>query len=77
VFLAGSLARWPGADRQLAAIARLSVTNIPDALALLAPEARRVVPAHAIPEISIATGLALRGISAAESADSPIAASGP
>jgi type IV pilus assembly protein PilM len=67
VFLAGSLARWPGADRHLAAIARLPVTNIPDPLAVLAPEARRVVPAHAIPEIAVATGLALRGAAAMES----------
>jgi Tfp pilus assembly PilM family ATPase len=73
VYLAGSLARWPGADRQLAAIARLPVTNIPDPLAVLAPEARRVIPAHAIPEIAVATGLALRGV-ATETADTVIAA---
>jgi type IV pilus assembly protein PilM len=61
VHLVGSLARWPGADRLLASIARLPVTNIPDPLAVLAPEARSALPAAAIPELAVATGLALRG----------------
>jgi type IV pilus assembly protein PilM len=75
VYLVGSLARWPGADRQLAAIARMPVTNIPDPLAVLAPDARRAVPAEAIPEIAVATGLALRGAMAAETvATTPVAA---
>jgi len=65
VYLVGSLARWPGADRQLAAIARMPVTNIPDPISVLAPE----VPTQAIPEIAVATGLALRGAVAAESGD--------
>jgi Tfp pilus assembly PilM family ATPase len=68
VYLAGSLARWPGADRQLAAIARLPVTNIPDPLAVLTAEARSAVPAQALPEIAVATGLALRDV-AGEEAD--------
>lgn len=73
VYLVGSLARWPGADRQLAALARVPVT-MPDPLAALAPDARRVVPHHAIPEIAVATGLALRGIVAAESLEAAPAA---
>ena len=68
VYLVGSLARWPGADRQLAAIARIPVA-MPDPLGALPPEARRVVPPHAIPEIAVATGLALRGVVAAENVE--------
>jgi Tfp pilus assembly PilM family ATPase len=70
VHLVGSLARWPGADRQLAALSRMPVT-IPDPFAVLAPDARRVVPAHAVPEIAVATGLALRGIVASEQLEAP------
>jgi hypothetical protein len=41
---------------------------------VLAPEARRAVPAEAIPEIAVATGLALRGVVAVETVDAPQAA---
>ena len=36
VFLVGSMARWPGADRILGTLARLPVTNVPDPLAGIA-----------------------------------------
>ena len=62
VYLVGSIARWPGADRRLSALAGIPVTNIPDPLAALATTDGRRLPERAIPEIAVATGLALREI---------------
>ena len=63
---AGISRRQPGAVAGSRPTARCDRANprdqLPDPLAALAPEARRVVPAHAIPEIAVATGLALRGV---------------
>lgn len=64
VYLVGSLARWPGADRRLSALAGIPVTNIPDPLAALTRAGDPRLPERAIPEIAVATGLALREVAA-------------
>jgi type IV pilus assembly protein PilM len=62
VYLVGSIARWPGADRHVSAIAGIPVTNVPDPLAALMRGSDKVVPERAIPDIAVATGLALRDV---------------
>ncbi|CAN5167796.1 N/A [soil metagenome] len=65
VCLVGSIARWPGADRHLSLLAGLPVTNVPDPLtALMHTRDGAVVPQRAIPDIAVATGLALRDLDA-------------
>ncbi|HUO82315.1 MAG TPA: pilus assembly protein PilM [Gammaproteobacteria bacterium] len=65
VYLVGSIARWPGADRRLSALAGIPVTNIPDPLAALSLTDGQRLPERAIPEIAVATGLALREVASA------------
>ncbi|MGH8495018.1 MAG: pilus assembly protein PilM [Gammaproteobacteria bacterium] len=62
VYLVGSIARWPGADRQLSTLAGMPVTNVPDPLAALPRKDGRSLPRRVIPEIAVATGLSLRDI---------------
>jgi type IV pilus assembly protein PilM len=60
VYLVGSIARWPGADRHLSTLAGIPVTNIPDPLAALTQTGGASLPERVIAEIAVATGLALR-----------------
>lgn len=64
VYLVGSIARWPGADRHLSMLAGMPVTNIPDPLAALTQTGGVNLPQRVIPEIAVATGLALRDVDA-------------
>jgi type IV pilus assembly protein PilM len=65
VYLVGSIARWPGADRHLSTLAGMPVTNIPDPLAALTHSGGARLPERVIAEIAVATGLALRDIDGA------------
>lgn len=69
VYLVGSIARWPGADRHLSKLAGVHVTNVPDPLATLLRSDGHGLPARVIPEIAVATGLALRRPWAAQQRD--------
>lgn len=69
VYLVGSIARWPGADRHLSKLSGIAVTNVPDPLATLLRADGHELPARVIPEIAVATGLALRRPWAAEQRD--------
>jgi type IV pilus assembly protein PilM len=62
VYLLGSLARWPGADRMLAELARVPIATMPNPLTLLGGEGRQVNADTMAPELAVATGLALRGL---------------
>lgn len=69
VFILGSVARWPGADRLLDTIIDAPVTKIPDPCAVfqdadVTPEEPSDNPAtgDAAPELAVAAGLALRGM---------------
>ncbi len=64
VYLVGSIARWPGADRHLSMLAGMPVTSIPDPLAALTQTDGVNLPQRVIPEIAVATGLALRDVDA-------------
>jgi type IV pilus assembly protein PilM len=62
VYLLGALARWPGADQALAELARVAITTMPNPLTLLGGESRQINPDSMAPELAVATGLALRGL---------------
>jgi Tfp pilus assembly PilM family ATPase len=62
VYLLGGLARWPGADELLSELARVPITTMPNPLTLLGGEARHVGEDGMAPELAVATGLALRGL---------------
>jgi type IV pilus assembly protein PilM len=66
VYLLGSIARWPGSDKLLSGLIGSKVATIPDPLALFpaegAAEPNPEVSGSAAPEIAVATGLALRGM---------------
>jgi type IV pilus assembly protein PilM len=62
VYLLGALARWPGADRLLGELARVQIATMPNPLTLLGGEARAVQADSLAPELAVATGLALRGL---------------
>lgn len=64
VYLLGSIARWPGADKHLSSLADIPVTNIADPLAALTPQDGAIPPHRVIPDIAVAAGLALRGAKA-------------
>lgn len=65
VYLLGSIARWPGSDQLLSAMTGTSVEKIPDPLALFAASTsgNDRTDSVAAPEIAVATGAALRGMS--------------
>lgn len=60
VFLIGSLARWPGADRLLSDLAHHPVQTIPDPLQPFIRIGVDVPPETGRPELAIPAGLALR-----------------
>ncbi|MGI9237569.1 MAG: pilus assembly protein PilM [Woeseiaceae bacterium] len=65
VYLLGSIARWPGAEEMLSNLSGSKVSKIPNPLALFPSEDNTNTQAIATfaPEIAVATGLALRGMS--------------
>ena len=64
VYLLGSIARWPGAEQLLTNLSGSRVSKIPNPLALFpSSESTEDAGAHFAPEIAVATGLALRGMS--------------
>lgn len=64
IYLLGSLARWRGLDAYLNSLVRLDVHTIPDPLQVFCRTARTpALPGStALPEIAVATGLALNGM---------------
>jgi type IV pilus assembly protein PilM len=62
VYLLGSLARWPGVDHALSELARVPIGMMPNPLTLLGSEARQLNAESVAPELAVATGLALRGL---------------
>ena len=63
VFLLGSLARWPGAAQLLASLTDTTVATVPSPLALFPPmgkSAEQQIDTDSAPELTVATGLALR-----------------
>lgn len=62
VYLLGSVARWPGSDRLLSSMTNMRVEKIPNPLALLRGEPQAVPSVAPAPEVAVATGLALRGM---------------
>lgn len=61
VYLLGSIARWPGSDKLLSTLTGSNVEKIPDPLSLF-PADGEPHAGGAAPEIAVATGLALRGM---------------
>ena len=64
VYLLGSIARWPGSEQMLSQLSGTNVTKIPDPLALFPSTAQDKTgkAGHFAPELAVATGLALRGM---------------
>ena len=64
VYLLGSIARWPGADRLLGNLADVEVARVLDPLAEFGSpnETQSSAGTQPAPEIAVATGLALRGM---------------
>jgi len=62
VYLLGSLARWPGVDHALSELARVPIGMMPNPLTLLGSESRQLNAESVAPELAVATGLALRGL---------------
>ena len=64
VYLLGSIARWPGSEQMLSQLSGTNVTKIPDPLALFPSTAHDKTgkAGHFAPELAVATGLALRGM---------------
>jgi len=62
VHLLGSLARWPGVDQALGELARVPIGLMPNPLTLLGSESRQLNAESVAPELAVATGLALRGL---------------
>lgn len=66
VYLLGSIARWPGSDRLLSNLIGSKIEKIPDPLSLF-PSTESIEVnefGNSAPEIAVATGLALRGMTA-------------
>ena len=63
IYILGSLARWQGTDALLKDLVKLDVKTIPNPLKPFFTPNRRARDAHgAMPEIAVATGLALNGM---------------
>lgn len=62
VYLLGGIARWPGSDKLLSALTGSKVEKIPDPLSLFPNDDTAGTGGDAAPEIAVATGLALRGM---------------
>ncbi|MBT8083751.1 MAG: pilus assembly protein PilM [Woeseia sp.] len=66
VYLLGSVARWPGSDGLISSLTGVDVMNMPNPLMMFVPAGNE--PAtdgdNSAPELSVATGLALRGMNA-------------
>ena len=62
VYLLGSIARWPGSDKLLSTLTGSKVEKIPDLLSLFPNDNTAAIPSTTAPEIAVATGLALRGM---------------
>lgn len=64
VYLLGSVARWPGADRLLGNLADVEVARVLNPLTVFTSVHAELSDRHAqpAPEIAVATGLALRGM---------------
>ncbi|MGB5247950.1 MAG: pilus assembly protein PilM [Woeseia sp.] len=64
VYLLGSVARWPGSDGLLSAMTGVAVENMPNPLAkFMSAECAAIATAdNSAPELSVATGLSLRGM---------------
>ena len=63
VYLLGSIARWPGSDQLLNSLTGSDVVKVPDPLAIFYPGKDGAAhEGQAAPEIAVATGLALRGM---------------
>lgn len=65
IYLLGSLARWRGVDAFLNSLVRLDVRTLPDPLQVFCKATRTpALPGSstALPEIAVATGLALNGL---------------
>ena len=61
IYLLGSLAHWQGADSLLSSLSDMQVTSITDPLQVFDTNKRSEGLGRATPELSVATGLALRG----------------
>lgn len=68
VYLLGSLTRWPGSDSLISSLTGVEVLKMPDPLSMFATgdAASAKDLGHPVPELSVAAGLALRGIHAHE-----------
>ncbi len=64
VYLLGSLARWPGSDALLSSMSGVGVVTIPNPLGAFSDDeaAANDATLQPVPEIAVATGLALRGM---------------
>ena len=63
IYILGSLARWQGTDALLKSLVKLDVKTIPDPLKPFFTFGQRGADAgEAVPEIAVATGLALNGM---------------
>ncbi len=64
IFLVGSIARWKGVDSILNSLLDISVRSIPDPLQTFprSSQDNLMCDSESLPEIAVATGLALRGL---------------
>ena len=63
IYILGSLARWQGTDALLSSLVKLDVKTIPNPLkAFFTPNRRTQDADEAVPEVAVATGLALNGM---------------
>ena len=64
VYLLGSIARWPGSDLLLSKLTGVDVAKVPNPLALFPQNgSSQSASESSAPEIAVATGAALRGMS--------------
>lgn len=64
VYLLGSVARWPGSDGLISSLTGVDVMNMPNPLSMFVSESEAPLDNgdNSAPELSVATGLALRGM---------------
>ncbi len=64
VYLLGSIARWPGSDALLSSMSGVGVVTIPNPLGVFSDDDSSANDAtlQPVPEVAVATGLALRGL---------------